>query len=270
MVRVTEFGEVVRFDVARNILGKGRYWTTCYLVGGTLIDSGCAHAAAELVRELGGRKVSLVLHTHRHEDHIGGTGAVRRAHPAVQIAAHPETVTVLADPRLQRLHPYRRVMWGWPEPVPARALAPGEVVAAPPFRFAVVPTPGHSSDHLCFFEPERGWLFSGDLYVGGRDRALSADADVGAIVASLRRVAELPIARLFPGSARVPDDAAAALAGKIAHYEELGERVVTLRRQGRSVGAIARSVCGPPMQIELITLGHFSRRGLVRSFLRGA
>ena len=270
MVRVTEFGEVVRFDVARNILGRGRYWTTCYLVGGTLIDSGCAHAAAELVRELGGRKVSLVLHTHRHEDHIGGTGAVRRAHPAVEIAAHPETVAVLADPRLQALHPYRRVMWGWPEPVPARALAAGEVVEAPPFRLAAVPTPGHSSDHLCFFEPERGWLFSGDLYVGGRDRALIADADAWAIVASLRRVAELPIARLFPGSARVPDDAAAALAAKIGYYEELGERIVAMHRAGRSVGAIARSLCGPPMQIELVTLGHFSRRGLVRSFLRGA
>ena len=35
-------------------------------------------------------------------------------------------------------------------------------------RLSVLHTPGHSPGHVCFWEPERGYLFSGDLvYAGG-------------------------------------------------------------------------------------------------------
>jgi glyoxylase-like metal-dependent hydrolase (beta-lactamase superfamily II) len=268
MVRVTEFGDVVRFDVATDIAGRGRYWTTCYLVGSTLIDTGCAHAAPEFVRVLAGRPIDRILLTHCHEDHIGGTGAVRRDRGDIPVHAHPGCAEVLADPRRkQPLHPYRRVMWGWPLPAPAHPVVEGDVIDAPPFRFQALYMPGHSVDHLCFLEPDRRWLFSGDLYVGGKDRALRNDGHVWDIIASLRRAAGLSLATLFPGSARVPDDPHGALAGKIAYYEDLGGRVVDLRRKGRSIGAITRLVCGGPMPIEFVTLGHYSRRNLVRSFL---
>jgi hypothetical protein len=49
MISSTQFSEVIRFDLARTIAGRGRYWTTAYLVDGLLIDTGCAHAADELV-----------------------------------------------------------------------------------------------------------------------------------------------------------------------------------------------------------------------------
>ena len=74
--------------------------------------------------------------------------------------------------------------------------------------------------------------------------------------------------RLFPGSAHVRDNAAEELAAKIEHLERLGERVLALRRQGRSVDQIVHTLLGGPMFIELVTLGHFSRRWLVLSYLK--
>ena len=41
-----------------------------------------------------------------------------------------------------------------------------------------------------------------------------------------------------------------------------------LDRQGMRVREIVRRLCGGPMLLELLTLGHFSRAGLVSSYLR--
>lgn len=103
--------------------------------------------------------------------------------------------------------------------------------------------------------------------MGGRDRALRAGYDIWGIIASLKRVAALPATRLYPGSARVRDRPAQALAKKITYLEALGEQVLGLHRQGWDVDAIVPAVCGGPMLVEWVTLGHFSRRHLVLSYL---
>jgi glyoxylase-like metal-dependent hydrolase (beta-lactamase superfamily II) len=271
VVIASRYGDITRFDLARTILGRGRYWTTAYLVDETMVDSGCRHTAPELARLLEGEAVTHLVNTHTHEDHIGGNEAVVRLNPNVEIIAHPLALRVLRDPRREQpLHPYRHLIWGMPQPSDARAAADGEMIETAHHRFQVVFTPGHSDDHLCLFEPDTGWAFTGDLFVGGRDRALRVGGDVWAIVASLRRIAALQPTLLLPGAAKVRDEAVSALVEKAAYLEELGGRIVELHRQGRSEAEIVRATCGGPMLIELFTLGHFSRRGLVRSFLSGA
>ncbi|MDJ1121122.1 MBL fold metallo-hydrolase [Olsenella sp. YH-ols2217] len=59
-------------------------------------------------------------------------------------------------------------------------------------------TPGHSPGHLCFWEPERGYLFTGDLVYLGTLRADFPSTDPLAYLASLRRVAGLPVKRVLP------------------------------------------------------------------------
>jgi len=269
MIKISTYGPVTRLDLARTLGGRGRYWTTAYLVGGMLVDSGCAHTARELVSWLRERPLERITNTHTHEDHIGANGLLQRLRPGLEILAHPLSLPVLADPvRAQPLHPYRRLFWGWPEPSQGRPLEDGAQIQAGEFCFQVLYTPGHARDHLCLWEAERGWLFSGDLFVGGRDRALRAGCDIWEIIASLKKVAALPVQTLFPGSARVrAENPLGALREKIAYLEDLGGRVQDLHGRGWSVGAIARRLCGGPLWIEVVTLGHFTRHNLVRSFL---
>ena len=268
MLKRSFFQTVTRIDLARTIAGRGRYWATAYLVDGLLIDSGCAYSASELTRYLLGNPLTHILNTHTHEDHIGANGPLQKEYADLEILAHPFALNILEQPRLQRLQPYRRLMWGWPEPSKGKPVVDGELIRTENFNFQVIYTPGHSSDHICLYEPEHGWLFSGDLFVGGRDRALSADADIRGIIASLQKIADLPLTRLFPGSARVRENPLDELREKISYYEEMGEHVLKLHSKGRSVNAIASAIFGGPMFIEVFTLGHFSRRNLVRSFLR--
>jgi glyoxylase-like metal-dependent hydrolase (beta-lactamase superfamily II) len=269
MLKITRYDEVTRFDLARTIAGRGRYWASCYLLDGLLIDSGPAHTAPELLAALEGMPITRIVNTHSHEDHIGANGALQCQRPGLEILAHPLALEVLEDPRAaQPLQAYRKVVWGWPPPSQGAPLSNGDHIQTDRYRLEVIYTPGHSRDHLCLYEAGQGWIFSGDLFVGGQDRALGASYEIWAIIASLKHMAALPAATLFPSSARVRSNPKEALAKKIAYLEDLGERVLALHGQGYSVSQIARRLLGGPMLIELITLGRFSRRHLVRSYLR--
>jgi glyoxylase-like metal-dependent hydrolase (beta-lactamase superfamily II) len=155
-----------------------------------------------------------------------------------------------------------------PESCLATAVMDGEIIETDKYRFQVLYTPGHSPDHLCLYEAQQGWLFSGDLFVGGQDRALRAGQDIWLAIESLKRIAALPAVTLFPGSARVRQNPRDELQQRITYLEDFSERVLTLRGQGCSTGEIVRRLCGPPRWIEFLTLGHFSRQHLVKAYLQ--
>lgn len=268
MLKSTTYQTVTRFDLARTLGGRGRYWTTAYLLDGLLIDTGCAFTACELVKALEGAPLTHIVNTHTHEDHIGGNGPLQRARARLEILSHPLAIPVLADPRgRQPLHPYRKLIWGWPEPSDTLPLEDKAWIETENHRFQVLYTPGHSPDHLCLYEPEQGWLFTGDLFVGGWDRALREGYDIWQIIASLKRIAALPSTVMFPGSARTRENPKAEIESKIAYLEDFGNKTLDLHRQGWDVDAIVRALCGKPMFIEIFTLGNFARRHLVLSYL---
>lgn len=270
MIRSSQYDAVTRFDLARTIAGRGRYWTSAYMVDGLMVDTGCAYTANELLRVLNGIPLTHVLNTHSHEDHIGANGALQRERGCLDVLAHPLSIPILANPReRQRLHFYRRLYWGWPEPSSGKPVLNHEFIETKHYRFRVIYTPGHSPDHLCLHEPEQEWLFTGDLFVGGKDRALRAEYDIWQIIDSLKYIAELPAKWMFPGSARVRENPKQDLVSKISYLEELGGNVLDLYQKGGDVKSIVRTLCGKPMAVEIITLGHFSRRNLVLSFIGG-
>lgn len=268
MLKISRFDGVTRIDSARTIAKRGYYWTTAYLVEGLLIDTGCAYSAADLFDAMKGENLEYIINTHSHEDHIGANGILQQQRQPLEVLAHPLALPVLAKPREnQPLQLYRRLLWGWPEPSEGRAVQDGEEVQTRHHCFQMIFTPGHSPDHICLYEQEQGWLFTGDLFVGGRDRALRVDYNIWQIIASLKRVAQLPVQRLFPGCARMRDNPGQELSAKIMYMEETGERILALRQRGMDPRTIARAVFGGAMLIELITLGHFTRRNLVESYL---
>lgn len=267
-IKTTQFGEVTRIDLSRKMAGRGRYWTTAYLVDGLLVDTGCAHSASELGKALQEIRIDRIVNTHSHEDHIGANALLASTKDSVGILAHPSALPILADPRTQQpLQAYRRWFWGWPGPSAAQPLERDSLIESGKYRFHVLFTPGHSRDHLCLYEPSQGWLFTGDAFVGGRDRALLAGCNIWKMIDSLKILAGLPARYMFPGCARVREEPQSELKGKIEYYQEMGEKVITLHEGGASIADITRQLCGAPMLIEVLTRGHFSRRRLVLSYL---
>jgi glyoxylase-like metal-dependent hydrolase (beta-lactamase superfamily II) len=162
---------------------------------------------------------------------------------------------------------YQRVLWGWPEKSPSEPL--GEWVQTDRHRFQVIPTPGHSVDHVCLYEPNEGWLFCGDAYVGGKDRGLRLGYDIWGIIASLKKLAQLDISLIFTGSGSLVENPAQALAEKIDYLQYKGKMVREYHRRGFNVRQIRKMVFGGHQAIYYFTQGNFSGEYLVMSYLEG-
>jgi glyoxylase-like metal-dependent hydrolase (beta-lactamase superfamily II) len=262
MLEVSTHGEITRIWMARSFGGRSLHSVSAYLLGDTLIDSGCPATADELVDWCRRRDVRRVVHTHHHEDHTGGDAALV-ARLGLEIWAPAATVPILAS--FYRLPWYRRLVWGQPQSVAARPF--GEVVRIGDADFQAIPTPGHAADHHCLYDPERRWLFSGDLFISSRVTHVRRSEDAATILSSLRRLLALDPELVICSHAGLVADARAAIERRIAFWEELAVRAASLAAAGCSARAIRRRLLGSEGAMTLLSCGDFSKTNLIRSLL---
>jgi len=264
MIQTYQHDSVKGFRLARTLWNKGRYYTGCFFIDGLMIDTGCAYTIAELTTALEGQSVHTVVNTHYHEDHVGANMVLTQK-DSIVLASEQACTIINGTTRRPPLMPYQRVLWGWPAPSTCTSLS--KWVYTDHHHFQVIVTPGHSQDHICLYEPDEGWLFCGDAYVGGKDRVIRLDTDVCMLIASLKKIASLPLNRVFTGSGSMVEDPATALAEKIDYLEQLGMMVKEYYHQGFSVNQIRKMVLGRHQMIYYFTQGHFSGNHLVMKYL---
>jgi glyoxylase-like metal-dependent hydrolase (beta-lactamase superfamily II) len=195
--------------------------TNTYLVGHrdpVLIDTGSGVPGylpllEGYLAERGWGAPSRVVLTHRHGDHIGGVPQLRARFPGLPVAK------------------MRHRDAGLPEPIDD--LREGHVVEAAGATLVPVYTPGHASDHLCFYLPEERALFTGDVVLGGSTTVIPADdGDLGDYMASLRRLLALDARRIYPAHGPVIEDARARIEEYIAHRLMRERQILTQLGEG--------------------------------------
>lgn len=267
MIHVEQHGPVLAIRMSRSFLGRPFWWTTAYWVDGVLIDAGPKCTAHELLRALQRVQVNQIIITHGHEDHIGGLAQLRTQYPEAVIYASPRTLPMLEDPSQLHMQTYRRILWGYPNPMPGVLSldSVNNVIKSPSFNLRVVETPGHSADHVTFFEPTQRWVFCGDAFISGRDDAWAPEYDMFGVISSLRTLASLRPERLFPGDGRVSRTPLPELHEKMGQLLRLTREVARLDAAGQTVPEMVAHLFHRESTLNFWTLGHFSATHLVEA-----
>lgn len=169
---------------ARNPSAMTFHGTGTYVLGepfGAMIDPGprLDEHRDVLTGMLGDTRPSHLLVTHRHQDHAG---LARSLADALDLPVSARGAGEVADEGLGSETPA-------PDYQVDIALADGAVIEGADFRLEVVHTPGHTSDHLCFIEPDRKWVFCGDHVMAWSTSVIvPPDGHVGRYLESLERL----------------------------------------------------------------------------------
>lgn len=201
-----------QIDQDTYILSEYRHWeeTHCYLLigkdKGLLIDTGLGicNIYDEVVK-LTDKPISAVA-THIHWDHVGG----HRYFP--DFYAHSaeldwlnggfplsrETIQDMVIDRCDLPDGFDVQNYVMFQGTPSRVLRDGDIIDLGGRRIEVLHTPGHSPGHMCFWERERGYLYTGDLVYLDTLLAYYPSTDPQAYLASLEKIALLPAKKVFP------------------------------------------------------------------------
>jgi glyoxylase-like metal-dependent hydrolase (beta-lactamase superfamily II) len=230
---------------------------SAYVLRGVLVDTGFPRARRDLLGAIEALPLRGVVVTHWHEDHAGNLPVL--ASRGIPALLHPDCERQLrARPAIRS---YRRLVWGR-TPRLSTPLLPFD-----PAPLRLLHTPGHTADHQVVWDPERGIVAGGDLYLGVKVRIAHSHESPRALLASLRSVAALEPRLLLDAHRGVMERPAAALRAKVDWMEETIGEVERLAAQGVSEREIARRVLGREDVVGVASFGEYSKRSLVCGIL---
>ncbi|MBS0333683.1 MAG: MBL fold metallo-hydrolase [Proteobacteria bacterium] len=206
--------------------------TGTYIVGRgevAVIDPGPddpAHLAA-ILKAVEGERVVAIPVTHHHADHSPLAAPLKAATGATiygcaVLRHHVESGDA---PRMEADHDL-----GF---APDVGLCDGGTIAGPGWTLEAIPTPGHTSNHLCYALAQENALFSGDHIMGWSTTVITPpDGDMTAYLESLAKIKARGFSVLWPTHGPPIREVAPFIQAYEAHRQERMDQITLALSQG--------------------------------------
>ncbi|MQG33666.1 MAG: MBL fold metallo-hydrolase [SAR202 cluster bacterium] len=164
--------------------------------------------------ELGRPKMSAILITHGHGDHIGGLDRLQEEFGCV-VRCHPKLEPAMSH----------RLGQGTVEKLRSREM----VTTGGGVRLRAYFTPGHEEDHICYHMAASKVLFTGDTILGNSSSSVRSLKDY---MSSLRILAGLKPEMICPGHGQILNNGTARIETYIRHRTEREDQVLAALADG--------------------------------------
>jgi len=218
--RVDQVSPLIRRVIAENPGPFTYKGTGTYIVGSgevAVIDPGpedSRHLGA-LLAATAGERITHILVTHHHADHSPLAAALkaRTGAPVYGCAVEEPPAADTGEVRMEAGHDAAFA--------PDVSVCGGGEIAGPGWTLEAIPTPGHTSNHICYALNEENALFTGDHVMGWSTTVITPpDGDMTDYMESLERVRARGFATLWPTQGPPVREVAPFLDAYVAHRRE--------------------------------------------------
>lgn len=235
-----------------------------YKLGDTIIDSGPPNQWKEIKKYLLKTDFKKVVLTHHHEDHSGNSARISGFFN-IPVYIHESGIQPVKKGFPIKL--YQKIFWGKPKKFTPEKL-PEEITTGDSHMLKPIYTPGHSFDHVCFLEPEKKWLFTGDLFLAKRPKLFRADEDLQGEIESLKVILKYDFTTIFCAHKGIVKDGYNQIQAKLEYFTELVGQVKEMHSKGISVKAITHKLFGKKDSVGMISFKHICNENIVTECLK--
>ena len=261
-----QFDTIRYWKLGSNRFGKPNMHVYCFLVDGLLIDTGQPLIKSDLLNALAPHPIDHIIVTHHHEDHSGNIEAIKEA-KAIPAFASKKCCKIMQNP--PRVEPARWMTWGQMPNAHLKELSLDAPFCTNNHEFTVISTPGHAIDQISLYEPTKGWLFSGDLYVHDYIKVFMKEEDIGQQIDSLKRLIQLDFDVLWCNHQPILKGGKQRLKNKLQFLEDFYGTVANAYQKGMSVPQLMKILgLKDKLLMKWISLGQLSRSNMVRSVIK--
>ncbi|MFY0518822.1 MBL fold metallo-hydrolase [Lysinibacillus sp. UGB7] len=235
----------------------------CFFVDGLLIDTGSNSLAQEFQSFFNELTMEQVALTHAHEDHSGNAAWIQQQKD-VPIYVHSDSVGICAEDGDYPL--YRQALWG---ERPAFVAQPfGDTLQTKSTTWDIISTPGHTTDHLSFYNRATGAMFTGDLYIQTKTKVVLDEENIVHTLASLKKLLHYDFETIYCCHAGFLVDGRTKIQEKIAYLEELEGEVRKHYDQGHSVDEITKAIFPRNYPITKASGEQWSSKHIITAFTK--
>ena len=176
-----------------------------YLISGAertaLIDTGTGFMVDATIKSLkellAGRKLDMIILTHRHYDHVGGLrGLIKEFSP--KLFAGPDDAEPLREGDSDSTLGTK--FGGSIDPMDVIDFREGDRIDLGGHVLTPLYTPGHTIGSICVLDEVTGSLFSGDtVFVDGVGNTMHPTGSEKMLIESLRKLSGIQFSGLYPG-----------------------------------------------------------------------
>ena len=263
-INIQTYGPVTACQLGWSRVGRPAWTVYFYVVDGICIDTGQSRMRVPAMNFLENFHLRQVVLTHHHEDHSGNAAAIKEAR-RIPVYGHPVAVEKMRCKN--KILPYQHYMWGASSPLRMQPLP--EMIASERVVLKPMHTPGHSRDHVVYYEETMGWLFSGDLFLGERIKYFRSDESMKEQIDSLKKINALDFQSLFCAHNPKPAQGKKCISNKLQFLEDVYGKIHNLWQKGLSVDEIAGSVgLKESHLVKIICMGNVSMKNMIRSAVK--